>query len=205
MIVKLLLLLALVGHIVCGFTDCLLTYGTKGRLNFKDISDEAKMSVMFLNMPLKNPLLSMILGTFSITLMSFGYFGLSIYMEQFSHLCAVLMLIGSIVFFIPITTHHVFCGVVEWFYIRLGRTPKARTAVLEFQKKTMITMYIGYIGLLIFMGAFFIAVVCGQTDLPKWACAINTVPLFLLLSLTKLPAKGNIAGAIMFLGLLFII
>ncbi|MGN0665833.1 MAG: DUF6796 family protein [Huintestinicola sp.] len=111
----------------------------------------------------------------------------------------------SILFFIPIVTHHVFCGTVEWFYIRLGRTDEARNAVLDFQKKTIVTMYVGYLALLVFAVTLFIAVVSGSTDLPRWSCIFNTLPLFLLLAPTKVPAKGNIAGAIMFLGLFFLI
>lgn len=82
----------LVGHILCGECDGLLTYGEKGRLDFKNIKDAEKMSAMFENMPL-----------------------------------------------------------------------------------------------------------------PPWACVFNTLPLMLILTPTRLPAKGNIAGAIMFAGLLFFI
>lgn len=66
-------------------------------------------------------------------------------------------------------------------------------------------MYISYIGLLIFAITFFIAVISGITSLPKWAAIFNTIPLFLIIVKTKLPAKGNIAGAIMFLGLILLI
>ena len=52
---------------------------------------------------------------------------------------------------------------------------------------------------------FFILVVTGKTDLPRWACVFNTFPAFLLLAPTKVPAKGNIANAFMFLGLTFLI
>ena len=94
---------------------------------------------------------------------------------------------------------------IEWIYIRLNRTNEAREAVLEFQKKTIITMFIGYLGLLTFAVVMFIAIITGKTDLPRWACIFNTLPLFIILMPTRLPAKGNIAGAIMFLGLFFLI
>ena len=51
----------------------------------------------------------------------------------------------------------------------------------------------------------FIMVITGKTSLPQWACVINTLPLMIVLLPTKLPAKGNIAGAFMFLGLFFIL
>ena len=53
MLLKILLLLACVGHILCGITDCLLAYTPKGRLNLRKITDPEKMRKMFADMPLK--------------------------------------------------------------------------------------------------------------------------------------------------------
>lgn len=202
---KITFLLAIIGHILCGVTDCLLGYSKKGRLDLKNVNDADKMSVMFEDMPLSFPLSSMLLGTLAITMFSFGYLELSNWMTAFSKTASVIMFISAIIFLIPIVTHHVFCGIVEWMYIRLGRTNDAREAVLEFQKKTFLTMYVGYAGLLTFVITLFIMIVSGNTSLPMWACVFNTLVIMIILLPTKLPAKGNIAGAIMFLGLLFLI
>jgi len=202
---KFVLLLACAGHILCGITDCLLTYSPKGRLDFHNLKDPDKMREMFADMPLKSPMLSMILGTFALMAAVFGYLGLSNWMSGYSQIYSVIMLVSSMVFFIPILPHHVFCGAVEWFYIRLGRNDEARDAVLDFQKKTAILGIVGYVGLIAFAVALFIAIITGATPLPRWACIFNTLPIFLLLSPTKLPAKGNIAGMAMFLGLALII
>ena len=202
---KIALLTAFAAHILCGYSDCLLSYGAKGRLNLKNIKYPDKMAEMFEDMPLRKPLVSILLGTFSITAMTFGYLALSKWMQQFNEVIANVMFISSIVFAVPIVTHHIICGLVEWLYIRLGRTSEAREAVLEFQKKTISTMIIGYLSLLVFVGCLFFAVATGQTDLPQWCCIFNTLFFMLLLSPTKIPAKGNIAGAAMFLGLLIMI
>ena len=135
----------------------------------------------------------------------FGYFALSGWMSVFSKTASNIMFISSVIFLIPIVTHHVFCGVVEWIYIRLGRTNAVRVAVLEMQTKTIATMVVGYLGLLIFMVTLFIMIVMGKTSLPVWACAFNTLVVMIVLAPAKLPAKGNIAGAIMYLGLLILI
>ena len=201
MTLKVLLILACIAHGVCGFTDCLLSYGKNGRLNLKEITDPKKMAVMFESMPLWQPMASMILGTFAITIFTFGYLALSSWTYQYNATVSYVMLASSIFFAVPIVTHHVICGLVEWFYIKLGRTDEARSLVLEFQKKTIITMIAGYLGELVFLICFFIMVITKQTSLPQWACIINTLPIILLLSPTKVPAKGNVAGAIMFLGL----
>ena len=202
---RILLILSCVAHLICGFSDCLLSYGKNGRLNLKEIKNPEKMSKMFADMPLWQPMASILIGTFAITVFTFGYLALSSWMYKFSEPLSYTMLTSSIFFSVSIVVHHVICGLVEWFYIKLGRTDEARTLVLEFQKKTIITMVIGYFGLLIFVICLFIAVVTGKTDLPVWTCVFNTLVIMLLLSPTKLPAKGNIAGAIMYLGLAVVI
>ena len=55
---KIAMLAALIGHILCGVSDCLLSYSKSGRLNLKDITDPDKMSEMFEDMPLSFPLAS---------------------------------------------------------------------------------------------------------------------------------------------------
>ena len=196
-----LLILACIAHILCGFSDCLLSYGKNGRLNLKEIKDPEKMSKMFAAMPLWQPMMSIILGTFSITAFTFGYLALSSWMHGYNSVTAYIMLVSTVLFAVPIVTHHIICGLVEWFYIKLGRTDEARETVLDFQKKTIVTMIVGYIGELVFLISLFVMVVSKQTSLPQWACIINTLPIFILISPTKIPAKGNAAGAIMFLAL----
>lgn len=203
--IKFAMLIALIGHILCGVADCLLSYSKKGRLNLKDITDADKMADMFEDMPLSFPLASMLIGTLAITMFGFGYFALCTWMSDFSKTASDIMFISSVFFLIPIVTHHVFCGVVEWIYIRLGRTKEVREAVLEMQKKTIVTMFVGYLGLLVFMITLFVMIVMGNTSLPVWACVFNTLVVMIVLAPTKLPAKGNIAGAVMYLGLLILI
>ena len=205
MILKFLLILAMMGHILCGFTDCLLAYTPNGRFEFDCMKDNQKMSKIFENMPLKNIILSMLLGILAFSISIFGYLALCNWVEQFSNSYATIMFISIVIYFIFVTAHHVFCGVIEWFYVRLGRTKEVLVIITEFFKKTSIPMYISYIGLFILARTFFIAVISGITSLPRWAAIFNTIPLFLIIAKTKLPAKGNIAGAVMFLGLILLI
>lgn len=199
------MLFALIGHVLCGVSDGLLSYSKKGRLDFKEIKDPDKMADMFQDMPLAFPLASMLLGTFSITVFGFGYFALCKWMSDFSGMAANIMFLSAVIFLIPIVTHHIFCGIVEWIYIRLGRTKAVREAVLELQIKTIATMIVGYLGLVVFMVTLFVMILMGNTSLPVWACVFNTLAIMIILAPTKLPAKGNIAGAVMYLGLLIFI
>ena len=199
---KMLMLIACVGHVLCGICDCFLSYSPSGRLDLKTaLKDPEKMRSTFEDMPLKWPLISIILGVYAITAFGFGYLGLSRWIEEYSKTASVIMYISAVVFLISIVVHHIICGLVEWFYVRMGRTDEAREAALEFQKKTIVTMIVGYLGLATYVITLFVIVVMGRTSLPSWACIFNTLPLMVMLSITKLPAKGNIAGAIMFLGL----
>ena len=154
---------------------------------------------MFEGMPLWQPMASILLGTFSITAFTFGYLALASWMYEYNTVAAYIMLVSTVLFTVPIVTHHIICGLVEWFYIKLGRTNEARELVLDFQKKTIVTMIVGYLGELIFLISFLVMVVSKETSLPQWACVVNTLPIVLLISPTKIPAKGNAAGAIMFL------
>jgi len=59
--------------------------------------------------------------------------------------------------------------------------------------------------MVVFAVAFLIAVITGKTTLPVWACIFNLIPLAIVIMPTKLPAKANVIGAIMFVGLIFLI
>lgn len=203
---KIVLFIAFVGHILCGICDCLLGYSPSGRLDLKGaLKSSDRMREVFKDYPVKWALISIMLGVYAITMFGFGYIELSKWMAEYSRIASMIMYISSVVFLISIVVHHIICGLVEWFYVRLGRTDEARESVLEFQKKTIATMIIGYLGLITFVVTLFVMVLIGRTSLPKWACVLNTLPLMLLLAPTKLPAKGNIAGAIMYLGLLILL
>jgi len=203
---KTVLLIAFIGHVLCGICDCLLSYSPNGRLDLKGaLKSPEKMREVFKDYPVRWSLLSIMLGVYAITAFGFGYLALSRWMEQYSDTASAVMYISAVVFLISIVVHHIICGLVEWLYVRLGRTDEARDAALEFQKKTIATMVVGYLGLATFVFTLFIMVITGKTSLPQWACVLNTLPLMIILLPTKLPAKGNIAGALMFLGLFIII
>lgn len=203
---KIVLFIALIGHILCGICDCLLGYSPKGRLDLKGaLKSPEKMREVFSGYPIKWSLLSIMLGVYAITAFGFGYLSLSRWMEQYSHTASTVMYISAVVFLISIVVHHIICGLVEWLYVRFGRTDEAREVALEFQMKTIATMVVGYLGLATFVITLFIMVITGKTSLPQWACVFNTLPLMLVLTPTKLPAKGNIAGTVMYLGLLILL
>ena len=75
---KLTLIIACLGHIICGITDCLLAYTPDGRFDFKkDTSDSEKMKKLFEKMPLRRIELSMLGGVMALFMAAFGYIGLS--------------------------------------------------------------------------------------------------------------------------------
>jgi len=202
---KLCLLTAFFGHLICWYSDCLITYTPNGRFSAKLLNDNEQLSALLKRMPLNRPMRSIILGIFALIMSFCGFLALSDWIGQFSDVYAVIMLIGAVLFTTCVIPHHLICGLVEWLYIKLGRTNEARKVVLDFFKGTSATMIICYLGLFIFSVSLFTAVLTGITTLPKWACIFNTLPLFILLSLFKLAGSGNIANAVMFFALAILI
>lgn len=196
-----LILLTFIGHLALWHCDRIITYLDGGRFDFKAMGDNERLSKLMGNTELRYPMRSIVLGAFGMTAMFPGYLALCDWMRQFSGVYAALMCVGSIVCFLPGVAHHVFCGAVEWMYIRMGKTEEARKIIVEFFKKTSSTMIACFLGLLLFAVAFFIPVVTGVTSLPRWACVFNTLPLFLALSAFRIAGTGNLVGAIMFAGL----
>jgi hypothetical protein len=195
------LITACIGHIICALTDSMLAYTSEGRFDLKkDTADTERMRKLFAKMPLKQIELSMLIGVLALFMAGFGYIGISRWAEPFSYISGKIMYISGLFFIVPIAAHHVLCGAVEWFYIKLGRTDEALESVLCFFRRTAAAA-IAYIGLLVFAVTLFVLVVSGKTGLPEWACVFNTLTFFLILVPSKIPAKGNIANAAMFLGL----
>ena len=142
---KMVLLIACVGHVLCGICDCLLGYSPSGRLDLKSaLKDPVKMRTTFEDMPLKWPLISIILGVYAITAFGFGYLGLSRWMEDYSKIASVIMYISAVFFLISIVVHHIICGLVEWLYVRMGRTDEARTVALEFENNSNYVCWISW-------------------------------------------------------------
>lgn len=81
-------------------------------------------------------------GVFALTVAFSGYLALCQWMEQFSKLWAGLMLARCVLFFLPGVAHHMFCGALEWFYLRLDRTEEAREVVVFFFKGTSAAMFL---------------------------------------------------------------
>jgi hypothetical protein len=202
---KFLLLLASIGHIICGITDCLFAYGPNGKVELGKLDDYDKISNDLEGMSLKQLVAGMLIGVISLTAAFFGYMALCDWMYQFSHVGSIIMYISSAIYLLMIVCHHIQCGTVEWFFVKQGRTRDALDNVTDYFKTTSLTMVFGYLGLLVFAITFFVIVVMDATDLPRWACIANTLPLYIIIAPTKLPAKGNIAGAAMWLALFLII
>ncbi len=197
---KISLIIAAIGHVICGITDCMLAYTKDGRFDFSDIRDNEKMQKTFSSMSLKQIELAMLIGVVALFMACFGYIEISRWICTTNPAIGNIMLIASMFFMVLISAHHVLCGAVEWFYVKLGRTDDALKAVTDFFRSTIIAA-IAYVGLLVYAVMLFVLVVAGKTDLPWWACVFNTFPAFLILAPTKVPAKGNIANAFMFFGL----
>lgn len=70
---KIFMLMALVGHILCGISDCLLTYEPNGKVDLTNFKDYNKSKIAFQGMSLKNLSVAMLLGVIAMALEIFGY------------------------------------------------------------------------------------------------------------------------------------
>lgn len=197
---KLMLIIACIGHVICGITDCMFAYTKNGRFDFANMKDEGKMKHVFSAMTLRQIEIGMMLGVVALFLASFGYMAVAEWMKNYGTVASNIMKISALFFLILISAHHVLCGAVEWFYVKSGMREGSLKEVTEFFKQTSFVA-IAYVGLLVYVITLFVMIVTGKTDLQRWTCIFNTLPAFLILTPTKIPAKGNIANAYMFLGL----
>ncbi len=196
-----LLIVAMVGHILNWYCDRLLFCTSSGTFKISDLKDNEKMAAVFKTMPENAPIRSIGLGTLSMCLQLFGYLSLGIWMEQYSPLWANLMIVGAALIYTFGLAYHVVGGSAEWIYIKSGHTEQGRKLTAEFFGKNSVTMIGCFTGILLFSVTFFIPVVAGMTPLPAWACVFNLLPIYLVLAPFHIPGGGNIAGAVMYLGL----
>ncbi|MBO5569854.1 MAG: hypothetical protein J6A79_13105 [Clostridia bacterium] len=195
------LLIAMIGHILCVFADRLLLCTPGGVFSFSDMKDNKRMAKLFATKPESEPLRSIVLGTLAMFLQFFGYLALGIWMRPYSVLWANLMIVGAAMIYTFGLAHHILGCAAEWVYIKSDHTEAGRKLTSDFFGKTSATMIGCYAGILLFSVAQFIPVVTGMTPLPVWACVFNLLPLFLVQAPFNIPGAGNIAGAVMYLGL----
>lgn len=98
---KIALIIACNGHIICGITDCMLAYMKNGRFEFSDVKDNKKMQKVFEGASLKQIELAMLIGMFALFMTSFGYIGVSKLICENSPAVGCIMLVAS-VFFIEV-------------------------------------------------------------------------------------------------------
>ena len=195
------LILAMIGHVLCVYCDRLILCTPGGNFSYSDIKDNERMAKLFTAMPESAPLRSIVLGTLAMFMQFFGYLALGIWMRQYSALWANIMIVGAAMIYTFGLAHHVLGCAAEWIYIKSDHTEEGRKLTADFFGKTSAVMIGCYTGILIFSVAHFIPVVAGMTALPAWACLFNLMPLFLVQAPFNIPGAGNIAGAVMYLGL----
>ena len=195
------LILAMIGHILCAYCDRLILCTPGGIFSYSDLKDNERMARLFTTMPESSPLRSIVLGTLAMFLQFFGYLALGIWMRQYSALWANLMIVGAAIIYTFGLAHHVQGCAAEWIYIKSDHSEEGRKLTADFFNKTSAVMIGCCVGILLFSVAFFVPVVAGMTALPAWACVFNLLPLFLVQAPFKIPGAGNIAGAVMYLGL----
>lgn len=68
---KIMLIIACIGHIICGITDCMFAYSKNGRFDFANMKDEGKMKHVFSAMSLRQIEIGMMLGVIDFSTLLF--------------------------------------------------------------------------------------------------------------------------------------
>ena len=195
------LIVAMIGHILNVYCDRLLFCTPSGQFNTSDLKDNEKMAAVFKTMSENAPIRSLVLGTLSMCMQFFGYLALGMWMRQFSFLWANLIIFGAAILYTFGLAYHVVGCAAEWIYIKNDCTEQGRKLTEDFFTKSTPTMVGCFVGIIIISVALFVPVVMGMTSLPVWACVINLLLLYLVQAPFNIPGAGNIAGALMYLGL----
>lgn len=195
------LMIAMLGHVLCVYADRLLLCTPGGQFSFSDMKDNRRMAKHFAAKPESEPLRSIVLGTVAMFMQFFGYLALGIWMRPYSVLCANIMIVGAAMIYTFGLAHHVVGCAAEWIYIKSDHTEEGRKLTADIFGKTSAVMIGCYAGIILFSVAHFIPVVAGMTPLPSWTCIFNLLPLFLVQAPFNIPGAGNIAGAVMYIGL----
>ena len=195
------MMIAMIGHVLCVYADRLLLCTPGGQFSFSDMKDNKRMATLFTTKPESEPLRSIVLGTVAMFMQFFGYLALGIWMRPYSALWANIMIVGAAMIYTFGLAHHVQGCAAEWIYIKSDHTEEGRKLTADFFGKTSAVMIGCYVGIILFSVAHFIPVVAGMTPLPAWACVFNLLPLFLVQAPFNIAGAGNIAGAVMYLGL----
>ena len=195
------MIVAMAGHILNWYCDRLLFCTPSGKFDFSDLKDNDKMAAVFKTMSESAPIRSLVLGTLAMCLQFFGYLALGIWMSHYSSLWANLMIVGAAILYTFGLAYHIMGCAAEWIYVKNGYTEEGRKLTSEFFGKSTATMIGCFAGIIIFSVAQFVPVIAGMTPLPRWTCVFNLLPLYLVQAPFKIPGAGNIAGAVMYLGL----
>lgn len=81
---KNMLLIAAIGHLICGITDRMFAFSKTGRFDFADVRDNEKMKKVFSTMPIRQLEIGMILGVMALFLSSAGYLAVADWMKELS-------------------------------------------------------------------------------------------------------------------------
>ena len=94
---KLFVIIACLGHIVCGITDCMLAYSKSGRFDFSDAKDPEKMRRVFSEMPLKQIELATLVGIFALFAAAPGYLSVdsSIFLNSREYMFYIIIVLHS--------------------------------------------------------------------------------------------------------------
>lgn len=206
-ILKVMLVIGIVGHAVNMYCDRILSVFPNGKLTLADITDtdmEGKMAKLLEGVSATVPMRSAILGAFSLLMESFGYLAISAYVYEKSHIFGMLLSSAILMFIVIGTAHHVKYGLVEWIFIKMGRTDEAKSVMMDLYGSAPITR-ICYAGYFIFIAVLIAAILTGVAGLSLWMVIFTILPVFIVLAPFRIMGTLHISAIISMLAWLIVL
>lgn len=197
-ILRIMLAAGIGGHAINMYCDRILCVFPNGKLmleDLKDIGGEGKLAKLLEGISDKRPMRSSILGAFALLMESFGYLAITAYIYEQSHIIGTILFVMIQLFIVVGTAHHVKYGLVEWVFIKLGRTEQAQSVMLDLYNSAPATR-VCYVGYIVFIIALIVAILSGAAGLPAWMAIFTILPVLIILAPFRIIGTLHIAAMI---------
>lgn len=206
-ILKIGLVLGIIGHAVNLWCDRALSVTPNGKITLatmKEIDNPEGMAKLYEGVDASVPMKSAVFGVVSLILQFFGYFSIAYFVRTFSEVFGIILFVGSTVFAILGSGHHMKYALGVWMFIKGGRDERAYELLSGLYHGGNATR-LCYFGYILYVVALMVSICMGVCGLPLWSLVFTVLPIFIALIPFKMIGSLHISAMITFLGWIFLV
>lgn len=206
-ILKIGLVLGIIGHAVNLWCDRALSVTPNGKITLatmKEIDNPEGMAKLYEGVDASVPMKSAVFGVVSLILQFFGYFSIAYFVRTFSEVFGIILFVGSTVFAILGSGHHMKYALGVWMFIKGGRDERAYELLSGLYHGGNATR-LCYFGYILYVAALMVSICMGVCGLPLWSLVFTVLPIFIALIPFKMIGSLHISAMITFLGWIFLV